>query len=551
MKKHRIISRFAACMSAAAACFCMWCASASAFFPDIPENMWYTGYVKEAAAKGWFNGDDKGLYKPESNTTRAQAAKVLFSYMYGDTMPSVNSGSYSDVDPYVWYARYADLNKVYDIIPAYGDYFEPEVYITRRDVVIAIINATGMDTYRADLSYLNQFDDRQSIPSEYLEAIAAAVQHGLLSGYSDGRLNLNAPVTRAQFAAFMSRGSRLVWEQGSIDNEGVPYDAENRIRTDYFYTPSCTVSGDNMNIAFIHYSDDGALELTYDSGWLEGEIYLPEGWYRLVASYKNEGAIASDAGSKISFDYNPAVSRDEVLSVFRTVAHQGGAFGAPQNSISEFSLAADRGYTYVECDVRWTKDNVPMIMHDAVIPFDNRPKLCDITYAQAKSYKIGSRSGNYPKERYASFEELMALCKKRRIHPYVEIYDGESFTAARAKQLIDIARKYNMEYRITWISSYFDALKTIKTVSNMPDLRMLYVVSKKDYSLKWKLAELKNSTNRVGLDVNYQYLDSSFIKEMKRCGFAVECWTVDDANTAAKMISMGVTGLTTNTLSPR
>lgn len=525
-------------------------AAVHAFYEDVPQDAWYRDNVMEATAKGWFQGYDELHFNPEGYTTRAEAAKVIYSYIYGSDMPSDEGYSYDDVSASAWYEPFVNMNGIYNIIPSYGRYFEPDVYITRNDLVVAIVRASGISTEDADESILYQYTDQSSIAGEYRGIIAAAVQRGLLNGFENGRLKMNAPVTRAQFTAFMSRISVPEWQSGSIDAEGNDYETDKSIISDYFYTPACIIyAGDGINLSFAHYDESYAL--TYESDLKNGEVYLPPGIYRIMARYSDGSDIDTGAGELVKFNYMPSVT--DYDKIFRTAAHRGGSFGAPENTISAFSLAAKKGYSYIECDIRWTSDNVPVISHDASVGASSAGfgNISDITFNKLREYRFSAYEETaYEEETVASYEEMIKLCKQKGLNPYVEIYDGESFTADRAKQLIDIAKKYDMEHRITWISSYFDALMTIKETSVLPDLRLLYVCSVKDYALKWKLSELKNAANRVGLDVDYHYLDKDYIDFMKASGFDVECWTVDDASTAQQLINMGITGITTNKLGP-
>ncbi|MDD6482996.1 MAG: glycerophosphodiester phosphodiesterase family protein [Clostridiales bacterium] len=524
----------------------------NAAFADVSESAWYNEYVTEAAVKGWFGGDENGCFNPEQSTTRAQAARVVYSYLYGDDLPSAQGFCYTDAELHSWYAPYVNINKAYGVIPDYGEYFEPEVYITRNDAVIAVMNSTGMNVSGADTSVLYRFSDWENIEPQNRAYMAAAVENGLLNGFEDATLRINAPITRAQFAAFMSKGCGPLWQQGSIDDEGNPYDTDLRIRTDYFYTPACVVHTDpDMRLAFIHYSEDGLRSFTYNSGWRGNEVYLPAGCYRIVSAYTGDLPIELAKKSAVRFDYTP--SAQEPYRELRTIAHRGCSADAPENTIPAFELAADRGYEHIECDVRWTSDGFAVILHDKTISAvsNGTGVLSAMSFADVRQYDFGSYKGaRYSGTKIASFEELMEVCKRRGIHPYVEIYDGESFTQQRAKGLMRIAEMYGMEERITWISSYYSALETIKSVSQVENLRMLYVVSVEDYSLKWKLAALKNAKNRVGLDVDYRYLNSDYVSFMNNAGFDVEAWTVDDYAKAQELIAMGVTGITTNSILP-
>ncbi|GAA4341282.1 hypothetical protein GCM10023184_39550 [Flaviaesturariibacter amylovorans] len=61
---------------------------------------------------------------------------------------------------------------------------------------------------------------------------------------------------------------------------------------------------------------------------------------------------------------------------FAIIAHRGGArnvdfLPAAENSLQMLLMAARLGATGVEVDIRWTKDDVPVLAHDAFIAFDS------------------------------------------------------------------------------------------------------------------------------------------------------------------------------------
>ncbi|RYY99431.1 MAG: glycerophosphodiester phosphodiesterase [Chitinophagaceae bacterium] len=61
---------------------------------------------------------------------------------------------------------------------------------------------------------------------------------------------------------------------------------------------------------------------------------------------------------------------------FAIIAHRGGArnvdfLPAAENSIGMLLMAARLGATGVEVDIRWTKDGVPVLAHDAFLAFDS------------------------------------------------------------------------------------------------------------------------------------------------------------------------------------
>lgn len=82
------------------------------------------------------------------------------------------------------------------------------------------------------------------------------------------------------------------------------------------------------------------------------------------------------------------------------VAHRGASAYAPENTLAAFRAAKTRGADYFELDVQQTKDDVPIIMHDAtlsrttdagkVFPHRSPWRVGDFTLAEVKRLDAGS-----------------------------------------------------------------------------------------------------------------------------------------------------------------
>lgn len=66
----------------------------------------------------------------------------------------------------------------------------------------------------------------------------------------------------------------------------------------------------------------------------------------------------------------------------KIIAHRGVTSSAPQNTLAAFLDAAHQGYG-VECDIRLTRDGVPVIIHDALIETrEGRRRVSDLDLSQ-------------------------------------------------------------------------------------------------------------------------------------------------------------------------
>lgn len=100
------------------------------------------------------------------------------------------------------------------------------------------------------------------------------------------------------------------------------------------------------------------------------------------------------------------INGNEEQYCMRVVAHRGGGYDFPENSITAFRNCKERGCTAVELDVTLTKDNVPIVFHDLTTERVTgiRGIIKDMTWDQLKELDI---TYNHPlKDKFAKGEKI-------------------------------------------------------------------------------------------------------------------------------------------------
>jgi glycerophosphoryl diester phosphodiesterase len=113
------------------------------------------------------------------------------------------------------------------------------------------------------------------------------------------------------------------------------------------------------------------------------------------------------------------------------VAHRGETFGAPENTLAAFELAAARGADAVELDVQVSSDGVPVVIHDRHLDrtTDGSGPVRSRTWAELRALDAGSwHDPRHRGEPIPSLEDALAwacragvpLLAEVKTHPFFD-----------------------------------------------------------------------------------------------------------------------------------
>ncbi len=173
-------------------------------FDDVKDNHWFAESVKYCVQKGYVKGMDENTFAPNGNITRAQFLVMLAALDGADL--SVYDGKdsgFTDVKSNHWFNKVVCWAVENEYTSGIGDgKFGPGNNITRSQLarfffVYSEKNGIAVDG-RADIT---AFPDAKSVQSWASEAVAWAVDAGIIGGVKTGDINYlqpNGTATRAQ-----------------------------------------------------------------------------------------------------------------------------------------------------------------------------------------------------------------------------------------------------------------------------------------------------------------------------------------------------------------
>lgn len=102
----------------------------------------------------------------------------------------------------------------------------------------------------------------------------------------------------------------------------------------------------------------------------------------------------------------------------KLIAHRGFTPAAPQNSLSAFRAAGERGFWAIETDVRRSRDGVLVCCHNDTVDslYDGTGRVEELTWEELSRLRYREAAG----EGMPLFREYLAVCRDSGALPFIE-----------------------------------------------------------------------------------------------------------------------------------
>ncbi|WP_049946262.1 glycerophosphodiester phosphodiesterase [Butyrivibrio sp. WCD2001] len=251
------------------------------------------------------------------------------------------------------------------------------------------------------------------------------------------------------------------------------------------------------------------------------------------------------------------IADGNATNTVKSVSHRGYNTIAPENTLPAYELSYSMGFQYVEADISFTSDGIPVLLHDATINRTARNSdgseitpainISNITYAEALQYDFGIwKSQAYKGTKISTFEDFLTLCKNRGLHPYIELKSNGSYQVSQINMLVDMVTEAGLQGNVTWISFNSGFLTWVKAKD--PYARLGYIVSQikdKEQSIINTAIGLRSGSNDVFLDLMFSDMTNTMIELSKTNHMPIEIWTINTVD-EIKTLDPYISGITTN-----
>lgn len=213
------------------------------------------------------------------------------------------------------------------------------------------------------------------------------------------------------------------------------------------------------------------------------------------------------------------------------IAHRGASAVAPENTIAAFEAAITAGADGIEFDVRLSRDNLPVIIHDDTLYRTHgiRRRVADMTLNELIQVGVPSLAQLF--DLFRSNELL--LCLEMKCEP------GQQATMAEAcARSID---EYQLRNRIIVECFDLSALKILNEIDPALKTAALFQSPASPFMIDRAIG-----SGASVLALHYRCVNARMIQQARSAGLKIVVWTVDDPTWVERARSNDIEALITN-----
>ena len=209
------------------------------------------------------------------------------------------------------------------------------------------------------------------------------------------------------------------------------------------------------------------------------------------------------------------MTQKKTLKLPKLIGHRGVKDLCPENTLESILKAFDLGLSFVEIDVKISKDKVPILLHDDTLDRTTNGSglAIDYDYEYIKKLDAGKFFYNSKTNSYIpKLIDVLDICKSRNGNLNIELKPNLNFEKINVRKVLEISKDIE-DIQIFYSSFDIDSFIEISNAYNNSN-RSFLIDSFNDYSLDdlFSITE-KYNANICGL--NIEIISKEIIEKIK------------------------------------
>jgi glycerophosphoryl diester phosphodiesterase len=231
----------------------------------------------------------------------------------------------------------------------------------------------------------------------------------------------------------------------------------------------------------------------------------------------------------------------------RLIAHRGGGRLAPENTMAGMRAGAEHGFRMFEYDVKLSKDNVLILLHDDDVDrtTDGHGPARDKNWAELAALDAGAwHSQAYAGARIPTLDEVARYTIAQGIASNVEIKPCPGRETETGTAVALAVRELWRDAALPPLLSSFSEEALAAAHVAAPQLPRALLVAKIPSDWRDRLVQ----HDCIGFNVNQKDVTPELVRAVHEAGYRLSAWTVNDPIRARALLDWGVDALFTDEL---
>ena len=236
------------------------------------------------------------------------------------------------------------------------------------------------------------------------------------------------------------------------------------------------------------------------------------------------------------------MTQKKTLKLPKLIGHRGVKDLCPENTLESIAMALELGLTFVEIDVKISKDKLPILLHDDTLDRTTNGSGLVIDHDYENIKKLDAGKFFYKKNTnifVPKLEDILSLCINNNGNLNIELKPNKNFEKDNTYQI------YKLTKNIKQIDIFFSSFDIISIL----EISKLYPQSVRSFLLddfkEYNIDDLISISINHGLKIcglNIDLVTADIIKKIKESNIAITVYSDKNINlsNANDIFSIGV-----------
>ena len=236
------------------------------------------------------------------------------------------------------------------------------------------------------------------------------------------------------------------------------------------------------------------------------------------------------------------MTQKKTLKLPKLIGHRGVKDLCPENTLESIAMALELGLTFVEIDVKISKDKLPILLHDDTLDRTTNGNGLVIDYDYESIRKLDAGKFFYKKNTnifVPKLEDTLNLCINNNVNLNIELKPNKNFEKENTLQIYELTKNI---HQIDIFFSSFDMISILEISKLYPQsFRSFLLDDFREYNID-DLINLSINNDLKICGLNIDLVSTDIIKKIKESNMSITVYSDKNINlsNANEIFSLGV-----------